>query len=416
MFSANSMNCLAEALGLALPGNGTMLATHSDRRGLFEEAGRLIVELARRWYGDDDITALPRGIADKRAFENAMAVDIAMGGSTNTVLHLLAIAHEADVDFSMDDIDRLSRRVPNLCKVAPATSEYHIEDVHRAGGIVAILGELDRVGLIHNDVPTVHSATVADFIADWDIRRRPADRVRRFFRAAPGGVRTVRAMNQARRHAALDLDRETGCIRGVDHAYATDGGLAVLRGGIASHGCIVKTAAVDPAMLRFEGPAVVFESQDEAADAILAGSIEPGCVIVVRYEGPKGGPGMQEMLYPTAYLRAMRLDTRCAMLTDGRFSGASAGLSIGHVSPEAAEGGTIALVEDGDIIRIDIPRRSVELLVDEQTLERRRAAHPDRTMRLWRPRNRQRRVSAALQLYARNVSNASQGAVRKIDE
>ena len=416
MFTANSMNCLAEALGLALPGNGTLLATHSDRRHLFERAGRQIVRLARRWYDEDDTMALPRGIADKRAFENAMAVDIAMGGSSNTVLHLLAIAHEARVDFTLDDIDRLSRRVPNLCRVAPATSDYHIEDVHRAGGIIAILGELDRAGLIHTDVATVHTTSMAKFIAEWDIRRRPSDEVRRFFQAAPGGVRTVRAMRQSRRHASLDLDREAGCIRDVDHAYAKDGGLAVLHGGIAEHGCIVKTAAVDPAMMRFEGPAVVFESQDQAADAILAGNITPGSVIVVRYEGPKGGPGMQEMLYPTAYLRAMRLDTSCAMLTDGRFSGASAGLSIGHVSPEAAEGGVIALVEDGDLIRIDIPTRSIELCVPDPTLARRRADHRDCGNALWQPQTRERRVSTALQLYARAVSNASKGAVRRIDD
>ncbi len=416
MFTANSMNCLAEVLGLALPGNGTLLATHARRRQMFSEAGACIVDLCRRWYEEDDEEALPRGIAGFNAFENAMSVDIAMGGSTNTVLHLLAIAHEGEVPFTMADVDRLSRKVPNLCKVSPATSRYHIEDVHRAGGIVAIMGELERAGLLDTQAPTVHGRTVGAFIDQFDIRRSTDRDVYAFFRAAPGGIRTIHPFSQDNHHESLDLDREAGCIRDIDHAYLPDGGLAVLHGGLAAQGCIVKTAAVQETMMRFEGRAVVFESQDEAAEAILKGNIEPGSVIVVRYEGPKGGPGMQEMLYPTAYLKALGLDGDCALLTDGRFSGATSGLSIGHVSPEAAEGGAIALIEDGDRIRIDIPRRSIELLVDEETLARRRAAHPDNGRALWGPRNRARKVSTALQFYAQSVSNAAKGAVRLLPE
>jgi dihydroxy-acid dehydratase len=414
MFSANSMNCLAEALGLALPGNGSLLATHARRRQMFGEAGRLIVDLARRWYEQDDITALPRGIASFHAFENAMALDIAMGGSTNTVLHILAIAHEADVPFTMADIDRLSRSLPHLCKVAPSTPDFHIEDVHRAGGIVGILGELDRAGLMQTDVPTIHSPTLADFIARWDIRRSSDPAVHDFFRAAPGGVRTIEPFSQDRLHESLDLDRATGCIRDVDHAYSADGGLAVLYGNVAPDGCIVKTAGVRADMLRFAGRARVFDSQDDVVAAILNRAIEPGAFIVVRYEGPKGGPGMQEMLYPTAYLRSVGLDATCALLTDGRFSGASAGLSIGHVSPEAAEGGPIGLIEDGDVIAVDIPARSITLNVDDDQLEKRRARHPNADDAFWRPTSRQRDVSTALQLYAQSVSSAATGAVRQL--
>lgn len=416
MFTANSMNCLAEALGLALPGNGTLLATHHRRRQMFIEAGRCIVDLCRRWYDEDDHQALPRGIATMSAFENAMNVDIAMGGSTNTVLHLLAIAHEGGVPFTMDDVDRLSRQVPNLCKVSPATSRYHIEDVHRAGGIVAIMGELERAGRLHLDAPTIHTPSIAAFIESWDVRRTRDQAVLDFFRAAPGGVRTIQPFSQNSRYEHLDLDRTDGCIREIAHAYSSEGGLAVLNGNLAQSGCIVKTAAVRPHMLQFEGPAIIFESQDEAAAAILAGRIAPGAVIVVRYEGPKGGPGMQEMLYPSAYLKAMGLDGDCALLTDGRFSGGSAGLSIGHVSPEAAEGGIIALIEDDDRIRIDIPRRTIALLVDEKTLTERREHHRDSGRALWSPQNRQRTVSAALRQYAHSVSNAAQGAVRVLPD
>jgi len=416
MFTANSMNCLAEALGLALPGNGTLLATHRRRRQMFSDAGRCIVDLCRRWYEEDDHQALPRSIADGSAFENAMSVDIAMGGSTNTVLHLLAIAHEGGVPFTMDDVDRLSRRVPNLCKVSPATPHYHIEDVHRAGGIIAIMGELERAGLLHVDAPTIHAASVRAFIESWDVRRAKKQAVADFFRAAPGGIRTVQPFSQNAHHEQLDLDRIAGCIRDIDNAYSADGGLAVLRGNLARTGCIVKTAAVRPHMLRFEGPAIIFESEDEAASAILSGRVEGGAVIVVRYEGPKGGPGMQEMLYPTAYLKAMELDADCALVTDGRFSGASAGLSIGHVSPEAAEGGAIALVENGDLVRIDIPNRTIALMVDDETLAGRRENHRDRDRSIWAPHARERTVSTALRYYAHAVSNAALGAVRLVPE
>ena len=374
MFSANSMNCLGEALGLALPGNGSLLATHELRLGLYERAGALVVELARRWYEHDDATALPRGIATFEAFENAMALDIAMGGSTNTVLHLLAMAGEAEVDFTLADIDRLSRRVPHLCKVAPSTGRFHIEDVHRAGGIVAILGELRRLGLLHTEVPTIHSSSLDAFIDAWDVRSTGDPAVHDFFRAAPGGVRTIQPLSQDRMHEALDLDRREGCIRDLDGAYSRDGGLAVLYGNLARDGCIVKTAGVPAEMRRFAGPARVFESQEAVTAAILEGGIDPGTVIVVRYEGPKGGPGMQEMLYPSTYLRSVGLDRSCALITDGRFSGGSSGLSVGHISPEAAEAGVIGLVEDGDVIRIDIDDRCIELAVDEDELQRRRAA------------------------------------------
>jgi dihydroxy-acid dehydratase len=414
MFTANSMNCLTEALGLALPGNGTVLATHADRRRLFVEAGHLIVDLARRYYEQDDASALPRSIATFRAFENAMILDIAMGGSTNTVLHLLAAAHEAGVDFTMRDIDRLSRRVPVLCKVAPSVPDVHIEDVHRAGGIMAILGELRRAGLLDASVGTVHSASLGEALDRWDVRDSRSEAVQTFYRAAPGGVPTTVAFSQERRFEALDLDRRTGVIRDAAHAFSADGGLAVLHGNLARDGCIVKTAGVDPGSLAFAGPARVFESQDAAVEGILGGQIQPGDVVVIRYEGPRGGPGMQEMLYPTSYLKAKGLGKACALVTDGRFSGGSSGLSIGHVSPEAAEGGLIALVRDGDRIVIDIPKRSIELSVPEQELARRRAAMQARGANAWMPENRQRRVSTALQAYAALTTSAARGAVREV--
>jgi dihydroxy-acid dehydratase len=413
MFTANSMNCLTEALGLALPGNGSMLATHADRRRLFVEAGRVIVDLARRWYGQDDPTALPRTIACLGAFRNAMTLDIAMGGSTNTVLHLLAAAHEGGVGFTMDDIDRLSRRVPVLCKVAPSVAGVHMEDVHRAGGVMAILGELDRAGLLDATLPTVHSPTLADALARWDVMRQPDDGVRRFYAAAPGGVPTQAAFSQDARYAALDRDRAGGVIRDAAHAHAADGGLAVLSGNLAVDGCIVKTAGVDAALLTFSGPAVVFESQDAAVAGILGGDVAPGDVVVIRYEGPRGGPGMQEMLYPTSYLKSKGLATSCALVTDGRFSGGSSGLSIGHVSPEAAEGGVIALVAAGDVIAIDIPNRTIALMVDEAQLAARRAAMDASGSRAWRPAApRARRVTAALRAYAVMTTSAARGAVR----
>jgi len=414
MFTANSMNCLLEALGLALPGNGTLLATHADRRRLFEEAGRLVMALTRRWYEEEDPTALPRGIATFEAFENAMSLDIAMGGSTNTVLHLLAAAHEAGVGFTMADIDRLSRKVPHLCKVAPATQDYHIEDVHRAGGVIGILGELDRAGLVHREVPTVHSRTLGEALDRWDVARSEAEEARRRYLAAPGGVPTQAAFSQDARWPELDLDRARGCIRDVEHAYSRDGGLAVLYGNLAPDGCIVKTAGVDPSILVFEGPARIFESQEEAVEAILGDRVRPGDVVIIRYEGPRGGPGMQEMLYPTSYLKSKGLGKACALVTDGRFSGGTSGLSIGHVSPEAAEGGNIALVEEGDRIRIDIPHRSIELLVDEETLARRRAAMEARGERAWRPAAREREVSEALRAYAAFATSAARGAVRVV--
>ena len=416
MFTANSMNCLTEALGLALPGNGTVLATHADREGLFRQSGRLIVELARRWYEQDDARALPRNIANRAAFSNAMSLDIAMGGSTNTVLHLLAAAREGGVDFTMADIDRLSRQVPWLCKVAPAASDVHIENVHRAGGVMAILGELDRAGLLDTTLPVVHAPTLADALAYWDVARAPDERVQTFYRAAPGNVPTQRAFSQSRRWESLDVDRTGGAIRCAEHAFSDDGGLAVLFGNLAPEGCIVKTASVDPAMLIFEGRAIVFESQDAAVAAILGDQVTPGDVVVIRYEGPKGGPGMQEMLYPTSYLKSKALAKSCALLTDGRFSGGSSGLSIGHVSPEAAEGGLIGLVQSGDRIRIDIRQRGIELLVSEQTLDQRRAQMEAKGWDAWKPLGRQRTVSSALQAYAALTSNAARGAVRDVSQ
>jgi len=416
MFTANSMNCLNEALGLALPGNGTIVATHAARWRLFEDASKRIVELARRYYVDRDESVLPRNIATYEAFENAMMLDIAMGGSTNTVLHILAIAHEAGVDFTMRDIDRLSRRAPNICKVAPS-SQYHVEDVNRAGGILSILGELDHAGLIHRNVPTVHAPNMGAAIDANDIRRSTAtDAARQRSLAAPGGVRTTVAFSQDKYYAGLDDDRSKGCLRSIEHAYSKDGGLAVLYGNLAEEGCIVKTAGVDEAIWVFEGPARIFESQEESCAAILNGKITAGDVVLIRYEGPKGGPGMQEMLYPTSYLKSKQLGKACALITDGRFSGGTSGLSIGHVSPEAAEGGTIGLVEEGDRIRIDIPNRRIELLVDTAELERRRVAMNQRGAAAWRPKSRQRPVSKALQAYALLTTSAARGAVRDLTQ
>jgi dihydroxy-acid dehydratase len=415
MFTANSMNCLTEALGLALPGNGSLLATHADRRKLFIEAGWLIVDLARRFYEQDDASVLPRGVACFEAFENAMSLDIAMGGSTNTVLHLLAAAHEAGLNFTMQDIDRLSRRVPNLCKVAPSAPEVHLEDIHRAGGIMAILSELDRVGLIHREVPTVHTPSMGQALARYDIRQADEDgATATFYLAAPGGVRTTEAFSQNSRYHSLDLDRTSGAIHDVEHAFSKDGGLAVLYGNIALDGAIVKTAGVDPSILVFSGPAHVFESQEEAVSGILGDRVRPGEVVVIRYEGPKGGPGMQEMLYPTSYLKSKGLGNSCALITDGRFSGGTAGLSIGHVSPEAAEGGAIALIESGDRIEIDIPARSIRLALGEAELEARRARMLAKGSLAWQPATRRRRVSAALQAYAVLTTSASRGAVRDV--
>jgi dihydroxy-acid dehydratase len=412
MFTANSMNCLTEALGLSLPGNGSMLATHADRKRLFVEAGHLIVDLAKRYYELDDVTALPRSIANFKAFENAMTLDIAMGGSTNTVLHLLAAAHEAQVPFTMNDIDRLSRRVPCLCKVAPAKSDVHMEDVHRAGGIMAILGELDRSGLINVDVPTVHTATLGESLARWDVKRTTSEAAQIFYRAAPGGVPTQTAFSQNQRYDTLDTDREQGVIRDKAHAFSQDGGLAVLFGNLAEDGCIVKTAGVDERLLRFTGRARVFESQDAAVSGILGGAVVPGDVVVIRYEGPRGGPGMQEMLYPTSYLKSKGLGEACALITDGRFSGGSSGLSIGHISPEAAEGGAIALVEEGDTIEIDIPERRIRLVVEDAELEARRVRQQAKG---WQPSApRPRAVSGALRAYAAMATSAAKGAVRQV--
>ena len=416
MFTANSMNCLTEALGLALPGNGSVLATHADRKGLFVEAGHLIVDLARRYYEQDDASVLPRGIASFKAFENAMTLDIAMGGSTNTVLHLLAAAHEGEVPFGMADIDRLSRKVPVLCKVAPSVQDVHMEDVHHAGGIMGILGELDRAGLITTDLPMVHSATMADALERWDIARTSSEKVRNFYKAAPGGVPTQVAFSQDRRFDDVDLDREKGVIRDIAHAYSRDGGLAVLFGNLARDGCIVKTAGVDESILKFSGPARIFESQDASVEAILTNKIKPGDVVVVRYEGPRGGPGMQEMLYPTSYLKSKGLGKACALITDGRFSGGSSGLSIGHISPEAAEGGLIGLVEEGDTIELDIPNRKINLAVPEAELERRRAAMVAKGTAAWKPAPRKRAVSTALKSYAAFASSAARGAVRIVPE
>jgi dihydroxy-acid dehydratase len=412
MFTANSMNCLTEALGLALPGNGSTLATHADRKRLFVEAGHLIVDLARRYYEQDDKSVLPRSIANFAAFENAMSLDIAMGGSTNTVLHLLAAAQEGEVPFTMADIDRLSRRVPCLCKVAPSKSDVHMEDVHRAGGIMAILGELERGGLIHADTTTVHSGTLGEALERWDVKRTQSKSVHDFYRAAPGGVPTQVAFSQNRQYDALDVDREAGVIRDVEHAFSKDGGLAVLYGNIAEDGAIVKTAGVDPSILVFAGRARIFESQDAAVEGILGGKIVAGDVVVIRYEGPRGGPGMQEMLYPTSYLKSKGLGKSCALLTDGRFSGGTAGLCIGHVSPEAAEGGAIALVREGDRIEIDIPNRMLHLAVTDEELAHRRAEMEAKGDAAWRPGSRKRHVSTALRAYAAFATSAARGAVR----
>jgi len=417
MFTANSMNCLTEALGLSLPGNGSQLATHSDRKGLFERAGRLIVTLAKRYYEEDDASVLPRSIASFEAFENAVSLDIAMGGSTNTVLHLLAAAHEAGVDFTMEDIDRLSRSVPCLSKVAPAKSDVHMEDVHRAGGIMAILGQLDRANLLHTALPTVHSPTMGDALDDWDISRNANPKVHEFYKAAPGGVPTQTAFSQSRRWDELDLDREGGVIRSKKHAFSKDGGLAVLYGNIALDGCIVKTAGVDEGILKFSGPAKVYQSQDSAVEAILADEIVAGDVVVITYEGPKGGPGMQEMLYPTSYLKSKGLGAECALLTDGRFSGGTSGLSIGHVSPEAGEGGDIALVQTGDRIDIDIPNRTINLAISGEEFARRRAAMEALGDAAWEPtEHRERRVSPALQAYAAMTTSAARGAIRDVTQ
>ncbi|MEG1324138.1 MAG: dihydroxy-acid dehydratase [Janthinobacterium sp.] len=416
MFTANSMNCLTEALGLALPGNGTILATHSDRQQLFLRAGRLIVELAKRHYEQDDYSVLPRSIATKAAFENAMALDVSMGGSTNTVLHLLAAAHEAEVEFTMADIDRISRKVPCLCKVAPMTDKYHIEDVHRAGGIVGILGELARAGLLNTTLPTIHAPTLADAIAQNDIMCTDNPAVHELFRAAPGGVPTQTAFSQSERFAAVDTDRATGCIRDKAHAYSQDGGLAVLYGNLAEKGCIVKTAGVDESILKFSGKARVFESQDAAVAAILEDTVHEGDVVIIRYEGPKGGPGMQEMLYPTSYIKSKGLGKACALFTDGRFSGGSSGLVIGHASPEAAEGGAIGLVEEGDFIDIDIPERRINLRVTDAELAARRAAMEAKGDAAWLPVNRERYVSQALQAYAALTTSADRGAVRDLSQ
>ncbi len=416
MFTANSMNCLTEALGLSLPGNGSLVATHKDRERLFKEAGRMIVALAKRWYEGDDASVLPRTIASFEAFENAMSLDIAMGGSTNTILHLLAAAEEAGVRFTMADIDRLSRKVPHLCKVAPSIQTYHMEDVHRAGGVIGILGELDRAGLLHRETKTVHAENMAEAIALWDVRLTTDQKRKDFYRAAPGGVPTTVAFSQEKRYATLDTDREQGCIRDLEHAYSKDGGLAVLYGNIAEEGCVVKTAGVDASILKFAGPARIFESQEAAVEAILADRINSGDVVIIRYEGPRGGPGMQEMLYPTSYLKSKGLGKACALLTDGRFSGGTSGLSIGHVSPEAAEGGAIGLVEEGDTIEIDIPGRTIRVALTDAELAARRETMEAKGAGAWKPVNRERPVSAALRAYAAMTTSAARGAVRDVSQ
>ncbi|PID47073.1 MAG: dihydroxy-acid dehydratase [Proteobacteria bacterium] len=413
MFTANSMNCLTEALGLSLPGNGSLLATHADRKELFLRAGREIVGLARRYYEQDDDSVLPRNIANFKAFENAMSLDITMGGSTNTILHLLAAAHEAKVDFTMDDIDRLSRKIPNLSKVAPATQLFHMEDVHRAGGVMRILGELERGGLLHTGVSTVHSPTMGDALKKWDIGRSNDEAVRTFYSAAPGNVPTQQAFSQNKRWE-LDLDPVNGCIHDIEHAYSKDGGLAVLYGNIAVDGCVVKTAGVDEHILKFTGRARIYESQDDAVAAILADEIVSGDIVLIRYEGPRGGPGMQEMLYPTSYLKSKGLGKECALITDGRFSGGTSGLSIGHASPEAAEGGAIGLVEEGDSIEIDIPNRSINVAISDEELAARRAAMETKGSAAWKPVSRDRRVSVSLRAYAAMATSASRGAVRDV--
>ncbi|EMH1772393.1 dihydroxy-acid dehydratase [Proteus mirabilis] len=412
MFTANSMNCLTEALGLSQPGNGSLLATHADRKTLFINAGKRIVELTKRYYEQDDLSALPRNIAKKEAFENAMILDIAMGGSTNTVLHLLAAAQEGDVDFKMEDIDRLSRQVPHLCKVAPSTQKYHMEDVHRAGGVMGILGELDRAGLLNRNVNNILGLSLPETLAQYDVMLSQNEQVKSMYQAGPAGIRTTKAFSQDCRWPTLDTDREQGCIRSKAHAYSQDGGLAVLSGNLAQDGCIVKTAGVDEDNLVFSGPAKVYESQDDAVEAILGGKVVAGDVVIIRYEGPKGGPGMQEMLYPTSYLKSMGLGKACALITDGRFSGGTSGLSIGHVSPEAANGGIIGLVEEGDIVDINIPNREINLRVDEKTLAARREAQLARGDKAWTPKDRQRQVSFALRAYASLATSADKGAVR----
>jgi dihydroxy-acid dehydratase len=416
MFTANSMNCLTEALGLSLPGNGSTLATHGARKELFLQAGRTIVELAKRHYEQDDYSVLPRSIANRKAFENAMALDVSMGGSTNTVLHLLAAAYEAELDFKMADIDQISRKVPCLSKVAPATAKYHMEDVHRAGGVMGILGELDRAGVIHRDTPTVHSATMGDALDKWDIKVTQDEEVKKFFRAAPGGIRTTIAFSQSMLYPTLDDDRAEGCIRDKAHAYSQDGGLAVLYGNIALDGCIVKTAGVDDSILKFTGRARIFESQDASVEAILADKIVAGDVVIIRYEGPRGGPGMQEMLYPTSYLKSKGLGKECALLTDGRFSGGTSGLSIGHASPEAAEGGAIGLVEEGDTIEIDIPNRTINLKISDATLMERRTKMEAKGKNEWKPVQRERYISPALRAYAAMSTSAAFGAVRDVSQ
>lgn len=417
MFTANSMNCLTEVLGLALPGNGSLLATHKDREELFLNAGRKIVSLAKQHYEEDDYSVLPRSIANYDAFANAMSMDIAMGGSTNTILHLLAAAQEAELDFTLKDIDALSRKVPNLCKAAPAIDKYHMEDIHRAGGMMAILGELERGGLLNTSVNSIHGEPLADTLKEWDVVVTKNEAVKTFYRAGPAGIPTQTAFSQATRYDTLDLDREGGCIRDIKHAYSKEGGLAVLYGNLAENGCIVKTAGVDERSWVFEGPARVFESQDSAVAAILDDQIKEGDVVVIRYEGPKGGPGMQEMLYPTSYLKSKGLGSDCALLTDGRFSGGTSGLSIGHASPEAAEGGAIALVEEGDKIQINIPARSVHLDVSEETLAARRDAMEAKGKAAWLPtEHRTRVVSAALRAYAALTTSADRGAIRDVDQ
>lgn len=416
MFTANSMNCLTEALGLALPGNGSALATHADRKQLFLGAAKTIMNITKAYYQNDDEDVLPRNIASFKAFENAMTLDIAMGGSTNTVLHLLAAAAEAECDFTMEDIDRLSKKVPNICKVAPATQNYHMEDVHRAGGVIAILGELEKGGHIHRDCSTVHERTIGEVIDYFDVNRNPLEDVIEFYKAAPGGVRTTVAFSQSKRYETLDLDRENGCIRNVENAYSQDGGLAVLEGNIALDGCIVKSAGVAEENFTFKGPARVYESQDSAVDGIVGGEVKAGEAVVIRYEGPRGGPGMQEMLYPTSYLKSMGLGTACALITDGRFSGGTSGLSIGHVSPEAASGGAIALIENGDIIEVDIPRRVIRVEISDEELDKRREIMNSRGDAAWKPSEvRSRVVSKALKAYGMMATSADKGAVRQID-
>jgi len=416
MFTANSMNCLAEAVGLALPGNGTMLATHADRKALFETAGKTIVSLAQRFYEQDDHSVLPRSILNHQGFENAMALDIAMGGSTNTILHLLAIAQEAEIDFNLTHMDELSRKIPQLCKVAPNTKNYHMEDVHRAGGIYAILGELDRAGLLHTDLPTVHSASLKEALAKWDIMQTQDDAVKKFYKAGPAGIPTQEAFSQECRWPTLDDNREKGCIRSLEHAFSLEGGLAVLRGNLAEDGCVVKTAGVDDSILVFEGKAKIFESQDSAVAGILNDEVTEGDIVIIRYEGPKGGPGMQEMLYPTSYLKSKDLGKACALLTDGRFSGGTSGLSIGHASPEAAAGGAIGLVEEGDTIKIDIPNRSINLIISDDELAQRRIAM-ENSDAPWKPKeHRPRKVSGALKAYALLATSADKGAVRDLSQ